>query len=427
MMEREGKKIFLICAEKSGNNIIHQVLNRIDKEILKNTELYGVVDDEIAMKYNIKQIFSPEKLAVLGIGDIITKIPSLLDKISYTASKILNIKPDIVISVDAYDFCIRVAKIVKKSNNKIKLWHIVAPSVWAYWSGRSKTLSKYYNHLFYFLPFEKPYFKKYEHLGENEFLTTFIGYPATFSNNINKEEDGYNIERDKNLIGITIGSRVSEINRHISIISKTIMLLKIANKDYQFAILATKDTAEYIRNYFKKYRNIVIIDDDNEKKETIKKCVLIIAKSGTNNIEIGSIGTPMITYYKTSPLTYFFAKLFSKTKLINLFNITLGKMAIPELVQKKLTPENLAKTAFYLINNDEERKKQVDNIKIAINQMQREDKKYPLDIVADNIKQFIIGDCLNKNNDIEFDNNKKNDFKTTIVKKNNVIQKDDRK
>ena len=277
----------------------------------------------------------------------------------------------------------------------------------------------------------KQYFKKYERLGENGFLTTFVGYPATFNNgNININQiasdcilEKTNINKDKKLIGITIGSRASEINRHINIISKTIMLLKIANKDYKFAILATKDTSEYIKNYFSKYKNIIVVCDENEKIEVIKKCILVIAKSGTNNIEIGAIGTPMITYYKTSTLTYFFAKIFSKTKLINLFNITLGKMIIPELVQKKLTPETLAKTALYLLQNDDERKKQVENINIAIEKMQREDKKYPLDIIAGKVVNFLINNCDNSffdkyNDDAEYKSVKKNDFKLSVIKKN---------
>ena len=96
-----------------------------------------------------------------------------------TAKAIIKFQPDLVLSVDAYDFCIRVAKKVRKIQNKtqindkntkfkpITFWHIVAPSVWAYFSGRAKTLAKYYNHLFYLLPFERKYFAPFENKRKN--------------------------------------------------------------------------------------------------------------------------------------------------------------------------------------------------------------------------------------------------------------------
>ena len=158
-------KLFVICAEQSGENIIKYILDKIktDYQIENDRlEIMGIVSSDTATMFNIKQIFSPKELAMLGIGDILTKIPSLLDRITDTVNNIMDFQPDLIVSVDTYDFCIRVAKKVRKLTNNpknlshnITMWHIVAPSVWAYWSGRAKTLSKYYDRLFYLLPFEK--------------------------------------------------------------------------------------------------------------------------------------------------------------------------------------------------------------------------------------------------------------------------------
>ena len=152
----EKKKVFLICAEKSGNNIIDGVLEKIKTELgepnFSNIDFEGIVYDDVAKKYNIKQLFSPSRLAIFGIGDILFKIPELLDNISYTEKKKIKTKPNIVISVDAYDFCFRVAKKVRQYSKKskdnkirnIKMLHIVAPSVWAYFPKRAKKVAKYF-------------------------------------------------------------------------------------------------------------------------------------------------------------------------------------------------------------------------------------------------------------------------------------------
>ena len=396
----EKKKVFLICAEKSGNNIIDNVLEKIKSELgtqnFSNIDFEGIVYDDVAKKYNIKQLFSPSRLAMFGIGDILLKIPELLDNINYTAKTIIKSKPDIVISVDAYDFCFRVAKKVRKYSKKskddkvrnIKMFHIVAPSVWAYFPKRAKNVAKYFNHLFYLLPFEKKYFKpleRYENKQHNihEFLTTFVGFPATF------QTKNPNIQKDIKTVGITVGSRRGEIFRHKDLILNTIMRLKIVDKDLKFYILATKETSKTISNIFSKLKNVFIIDNEQEKKEIIQKCVLILGKSGTNNIEIGALGTPMVIFYKTSPITYWLGRLFATTKLINLYNISLNKMAIPEIIQQKANAENLTNLTLQLLSNATSRQKQIDEINVAIKTMQTHNKKHPIDIIAEKICCFL--------------------------------------
>lgn len=389
-------KLFVICAEQSGENIIKYILDKIktDYQIENDRlEIMGIVSSDTATTFNIKQIFSPKELAMLGIGDILTKIPSLLDRITDTVNNIMDFQPDLIVSVDTYDFCIRVAKKVRKLTNNpknishnITMWHIVAPSVWAYWSGRAKTLSKYYDRLFYLLPFEKKYFKPLERKTTTKnkgFISTFIGYPATFQQNTQS------LTKNNHLIGITIGSRKGEIIRHKDLIFNTILRLTIIDSKYRFIILATKDTASFLKKIFHDLKNVSVIDDDEEKHKIIQQCVLIIAKSGTNNIEIGALGTPMITYYKTSMLTYLFAKIFAKVKMINLYNITLGKKVIPELIQKEANPDNLTQIAYELLTDEAKRNWQLEQIHMAITLMQREDRTYPLNIVAEEIYAVI--------------------------------------
>ena len=380
-------KIFLICAEKSGNNILKCLLtdlkSAMGEQAFSNIDFQGIVYDDMTKTFGIKQLFSPEELAVFGIGDIIFRLPQILDCITSTVNKILEWQPNLVLSVDAYDFCFRVAKKVRLHQaSGTKFWHIVAPNVWAHSVSRAKKVAKNFHRLFYLLPFERKYFKPLELQGTNGFTSTFIGYPATF------QQRNTNITKDEKLIGITIGSRQGEIKRHLGLIVDTIMLLRLLDPMYHFVILATKDTSSQIAQAIKDIKQTTIIDDDNEKQQTIQKCSLIIAKSGTNNVEIGALGTAMITYYKTSKITYFLAKMLVKIKLINLYNITLGKMIIPEFIQQNATANNLAKCANYLMSNPTAREEQLRQIAVAINEMQIKNT-YPTKIVSNEIGKMI--------------------------------------
>lgn len=434
-------KLFLICAEKSGSNIIKQVLERLQKNgtNLQDIEIRGVVYDDVATEFHIKPLFSPKQIAVLGIGDILTRIPRIVSKINLTAKEIATWSPDLVLSVDAYDFCYRVVKKAKQMGAQTNFVHIVAPSVWAYWSGRAKNVVKYFDHLFYLLPFEKKYFpsndkaKKKEEWGEkkyisqdnqddveiaaesakkempewflqdiesckkrkkaqiarcNNFTATFVGFPATF------QERDEGIIKDKKLIGITVGSRRGEIERHKNIMLSALARLRLMDKNLHFVVLATPNFHEELQQFFSPIKNISVISNEKEKRQIIQKCQLVISKSGTNSIEIGALGTAMIVYYKVAKITAMFARMFAKIRFVNLFNITMNRMVVPELIQNNATAENIANMAYRMINNDKILDEQLINIRHAISIMQNQDGE-PIEIISNSLK-CIFDDYGNK-------------------------------
>jgi len=67
----------------------------------------------------------------------------------------------------------------------------------------------------------------------------------------------------------------------------------------------------------------------------------------------------MVICYKVSVFTEIQARLFYQLpKFIGLPNIIINRMAIPELIQHDLTPENLAARAFELLESTEKYEQQ---------------------------------------------------------------------
>lgn len=399
-------KIFLICGEKSGNEIMENILNKLSNQLeeykdIKNIEIQGVFDKNFEEKFNknfkIKNILPYQNFSLFGFADILFNLPSLLDKINFVAKKIIDFQPNLIITIDSYELSIKVAKKINKfikkqslnnsnTQNNIKLWHIVSPSVWAYFPKRAKKIAKYYNKLFYFFPFEEEYYKPLERKEtkyNKGFVSIFTGFQSAF------QEKDKNIIKDEKLIGITLGSRIGEIMRHKNLILSTIAKLKIVDDKYKFIIFATKDTYEIVKQHFDNIKNVEIITDNDEKKRNIQKCSVIISKIGTNNIEIGALNTAMITYYTTSCLTSLFIKIFVKIKFFNIYNIVAKKQIIPEFTQKQATSYNLAKTTYFLLTNHYERSIQLKNIKQILNIIKREDGKTPVEIITNEIMEFM--------------------------------------
>ena len=249
------KKIFIIAGEKSGDLLGSKILKNLDKD---QYEIYGI-GGELMEQQGLKSLFPMSELSLMGIFEILPKLFSILKRIKQTVQKILEIQPDILLTIDSPDFCFRVAKQVQKldKSNKIKKVHFIAPSVWAYRKGRAKKIAKIYDLLLCILPFEPPYFEKYG------LKTVFVGHPIFYKESteydFNNEDIQYNNE--SNLISVTLGSRVSEVKRFLPIINPIVENIAKQNQNIICNYLATKNTYNILQASINENKNVKIIVD----------------------------------------------------------------------------------------------------------------------------------------------------------------------
>lgn len=374
------KKIFIIAGEKSGDLLGSKILSKIDKNIF---DIYGI-GGELMEKEGLKSFFPMNELSVMGIFEVLPKLFNLLKRIKNTADYIIKLQPDVVLTIDSPDFCFRVMKIVKKLDidNKIKKIHFVAPSVWVYRENRAKKIAKLYDLLFCILPFEPPYFEKYN------LKTIFVGHPIfdveSKEYDFNSQENNYN--KNSDIISITVGSRGSEVKRFLPIIIDVINRLTIKHR-YKYYILATDYTYNIVMEELKnrEINYIEIVKDSNEKNNIIKNSLLAIAKSGTNTLELAGFSIPIVVIYKFNFLTNLIAEFIkkrSKTKFVNIINIINNKKIIPECILKDCTENKITNEVNKLIDNEELRLKQIqENINTIKSLGYKNDKSCAITIV----------------------------------------------
>ena len=175
MKNKKKIKIFICATEQSGDNIGEKIIDHLKK---KYPEIYldGVGGVKIS-KFCNKIFYSLRDFKSIGIIEIFSSLKKYLNMINNLSKTIILNNYDIVITIDSPDFNYRLAKKIKKDSYKGKIIHIVAPTVWAWRSGRAVKFSKVYDKLLTIFPFESQYFLKYN------LDTTFIGHPIYYINN----------------------------------------------------------------------------------------------------------------------------------------------------------------------------------------------------------------------------------------------------
>jgi len=375
-------KIFIVAGELSGDILGEGLLIEL-KKINKNIEIFGVGGSKM-ISQGLNPIFNMKSLSIMGIFEVILKIPKIIKLLKLTKSKIIEINPDIVITIDAPGFNFRLQKSIKNLN--FKQIHYVAPSVWAWKSYRAKKITKFLNHLLVLFPFEKIFFTKE---GLN---TTFIGHPIAFDNNFNNNqfflEKSLNEKSLKKIVMLP-GSRMSEIKKLMPIFIKAAELL---NKDYKlikFYIVTLPEYKTIIMEYFKDTNLIFYITNSHDERYNIySKVDFALCASGTVTMELAKASTAMLVVYKLHFITWYIVKAMIKVKTATIINILLKENVIPELFQNDVNEFNIHRIIKNYLDDDNLNNLQIKKLKIAINEL-KNGKTNPSYIAAKSVLSYI--------------------------------------
>jgi len=341
------KKIFLIAGEKSGDDIGYKLMKSLIN--LDPSLKFLGIGGPLMSQCGLKSIFPYEDLSVMGFVEVLPKIFALKARIKETVADILKAKPDLIITIDLPGFNYRVVNKLREQGYKGKIFHYVAPSVWAYKEGRAAKFAKIFDRMICILPFEEKYFQA---VG---LKTNYFGNPVIEQDEIAKHEPNKNASK----ILVCCGSRIGEIKRLLPIFAASLDLL---STDHQFeaSILTQPSYVKLVSNLLKesRFKYKIITPKEDDKIKLMAKCDLALTKSGTITTEIALAGVPMIVAHKVNWLSYLIIKTLIKISSICLVNLIAGEKIIPELIQGQCTPYKIAGGLEEYINDPVLRKAQ---------------------------------------------------------------------
>jgi len=354
------KKIFVLTGEPSGDKLASKVIGQLKSS--KSDIEYLSVGGEHLKALGIKSLYDLNEVTYLGFTRVLLNIFKIKKKINETVNKIIEFKPDILFSVDSPDFTLRVAEKVKKVNPNIKTIHFVAPQVWVWREHRIKKLKSFLDHVLLLFPFEKKYFDK-----EN-IKSTFTGHPLLENNEKSKIDISQIIKDHKKIISIFPGSRQSEIDVLLPILTDFIKMMNEKYKDVFYVFHSTSEFNKLIQDRLIKqgFKNCGSISDEKIKSEVLKSSTFAVAKSGTISLEICNAKVPSIIVYKMNSINFLILKMLVKVKYANIINIAANEEIIPELLQSNCNPKNIFKKVDNYFDNNQSMLNQIDKFKEII-------------------------------------------------------------
>lgn len=343
-----SRHICVIAGEPSGDFLGGKLVAAL-KAVEPEARFTGVGGHHMTAA-GVESLFSYQQLAVMGIAEVLPKLPTLLARIRQTINHIKETRPDVVVTIDSPDFSFRVLKAVRKMENPPKLIHYVAPTVWAWREGRAAKIAKFLDGLICLFDFEPPYFE------EVGLTSVAVGHPLVegealkADGNVFREEYGIINEP---IVGVLFGSRRGELKNTAPILRDAAFSLcqKMGGGAHIVAPTLPHLYGE-VMDLLRDYPGAIHITTEPEQKwNAFKSMDIALAVSGTVGLELAALQVPHVIAYKTNPVTAAIVRRLIKVRHVHLANIMAGREIVPEFIQGNAKAELISDRAFDLVLN----------------------------------------------------------------------------
>ncbi|MEW6369125.1 MAG: lipid-A-disaccharide synthase [Acidobacteriota bacterium] len=331
----DGSGGILISAGEASGDLHGAGLVAALRSMEYDRPVFGLGGSALATQ-GVELLARNEQTAVTGILEVLSHVRLIYRAFRRLVAEAKDRRPDLAVLIDYPDFNLRLAR--KLNGMNIPVMYYISPQVWAWRKGRIRQIKRLVKLMLVILPFEEEFYR------EAGVPVSFVGHPLVdvVRPAMSRDEFFRTLSLDPAVPLITLlpGSRRKEIGHHLPVLTSALGLLKAPHQ----ALVVKAPTADR-KQIESLARNSHIRVIEAGIYDAMSHADLVLTSCGTATVETALCGTPMIAYYRLSPLTYVIGKPLVRVHTYAMCNILAGRRVVPELIQREFTPERVASEA----------------------------------------------------------------------------------
>jgi lipid-A-disaccharide synthase len=295
-----------------------------------------------------------ETLSVVGLIEVLKNFSFFKKALQDLSEEVLKRQVEAFIPIDFPDFNLRLCEKVKKHG--VKVVYYVCPQVWAWRRSRVHQIARVVDVLLTIFPFEAKYFK------DKDLRVEFIGHPLC--DEIERGNRPGDPERGRGVLGLMPGSRHSEIDNHLPLLTPFIkeFLTRYPEAEIHIPCAQTLSEAD-LWNHMPELKGLkgLIVYAPGKSEEVLESCDAALIASGTSTLQGVLSNRPLSLFYRLNPITYWIGTKVIDLPYVGLANLVAGRKVHREYLQGEMTVENLLGEAEALMWDEGERKRMLDD------------------------------------------------------------------
>ncbi len=329
--------LLISSGEASGDGHGARLLAALRKK-KPGVAAFGMGGRRLAAAGLDRVVFS-EELSVVGISEVFEKLPALWRALRRLKAAARERRPDGAVLIDFPDFHGLLAR--RLDRDRVPLIYYVSPQVWAWRSGRARSIARRARRIITLFPFEAEIYKR---LGAD---AVCAGHPL-----VDDVREGLAIPsplpaKTRRRLILLPGSRTAELERHWEPMARAAQNLA-SRLDLQVVAVRASGLSDALFPDAAK-RSIQVVDSGLHS--LLATADLVFVASGTATLEAAICGAPMIVVYKTSPASFAVGRRLVQVPWISLVNLVAQEPVVLELLQGEFNAERLEREGEALLSD----------------------------------------------------------------------------
>jgi lipid-A-disaccharide synthase len=286
-------------------------------------------------------------LSVTGLLEVARLLPRTYAMYRRLVAAARRERPDVLVAVDFPDFNFRLATAIKRFG--VPIVYYISPQLWAWRSGRMKTMRALADRVLVIFPFEEPIYR------DAGVPVQWVGHPLLDVMPPPQPKDALvaslGLSATAPIVALLPGSRRNEVGAILPGLAAAAGRIRAGLPDVQFAVARAPHISDDLLAPLLSIQGARPMVLDGQADELLQVADVALVASGTVTVQAALHECPMVVVYRLSPLTYKLGRPFVRVSTFAMANLVAGSRVVPELIQDDFTPERVAAEALDILTN----------------------------------------------------------------------------